>query len=155
MRETLTSFDHRQSRNNSDGTSSAFSSASGGVLIAQAANSAPQTSTEVLEPLADPNPQLSSAAWIPEVNHLSSEAQSTVRRFRGETSPWNVLANETAAANTALITGHTSFNETIARLAEEESSIKSPIGRLHYDLLKDFPILSLEIVMPLCTRLCK
>lgn len=135
------------SRNNSDGTSSAFSSASGGAPIAQVASSAPQTSTEVLDPLADSNTQLSSATWIPEVNHPNSETQSIVRRFRGETSPWNVLASRTAEANTAFIAGHPSFNETVARLAEEESSTKSPIGRFHYDLLKDFPILSPEIVM--------
>lgn len=135
------------SRHNSDGTSSAFSSALGGVFIAQAASSAPQTSAEVLDSLVDQNTHLSSAIWIPEVNNLNSEPQLTVRRFRGETSPWNVLANGTAAANTALITGHPSFNDTVARLAEEESSTKSPLGRFHYDLLKDFPILSPEIVM--------
>ena len=136
-----------ENHSNFDGTSSAFSSASGGVLIAQAANSASQTSTETLDSLVDSNPQLSFATWIHEVNHLNSETQSTIRRFRGETSPWNVLANGAGPANTAFITGHSSFNETVARLAEEESSTNPPIGRFYYDLLKEFTILSPDIVM--------
>ena len=122
---------HCGSRTNSDESSTGFHTA------------VPEQPKETLVPLPA-LPNSSSSEFNTNAEYFSSEPQP-VRRFRGETSPWNVLVNGTMAANIALITGSPSFNETVTRLADEERSTESPLGNYECDLFKELPFLSTEL----------
>ncbi len=74
----------------------------------------------------------------------SGERRPSVKRFRGKTSPWNVLVDESATASVALAMG--TFNETITRLAEEESTTRPRTRHVQYDLIKELPLVTPEIV---------
>lgn len=83
------------------------------------------------------------SVWDASDDSLSSESRQDIRRFRGDTAPWNVLVDGTA---TSIVLANDGFNETIARLAEEDSSTPA-VGSVYCDFLKESPPLTKDLVL--------
>ena len=67
----------------------------------------------------------------------TSTSRSTVRTFRGSTSPWTILVNATLEEtdNSSL----NSFNRTITKLADEDQTPSTPTRKIYFNILQEFP----------------
>lgn len=92
---------------------------------------------ESLVPLPDDDPQ----RWDPQ--EFSGKSRPSARRFRGDSTPWNVLVDETAMSTLA----DGPFNETITRLLAEESSARPAVGNIYFDLLKEVSQITKDLVL--------
>ncbi len=123
--------------NGSDGNVSVLSNLPDGHSTVAVPFPAVEIPPESLAPLPEDGPQ----GWDPQ--EFSGESRPSVRRFRGDATPWNVLIDGTAMSTLA----DGPFNETIMRLAEEESSTRPAVGNIHFDFLKEFSPITKDLVL--------
>ena len=69
-----------------------------------------------------------------------------VKGYRGSTSPWTTLAQGTSTSASSESEPMHSFRRTVERLSDEDRSVKLSSKNIHFDLLRDFPFLTKELV---------
>jgi hypothetical protein len=122
--------------NGSDGNVSVLSNLPDGRSTVATPLAAVEVPPEPLVPLPEGDHQ----GWDPQ--EFSSDSRPSVRRFRGDATPWSVLVDGTAMSTLA----DGPFNEAIMRLAEEESSTRLAVGNIHFDFLKELSPITKDLV---------